>query len=184
MYVRLYLCNAFSVYSYLESYSDQPFLCYDNHVLRLSAPFLHNSTFFFFFFFVTNAIIQSSTSSEMCPLLKSLTSVMDNSCRSRDSNPQPRVTSLTLYPLGHGCPLLPSSHQEIWKAIFTYNFWTIWPKITRIVSLHSEQHAELNSTQFCQTFLGVCHFLLLPKMLQFTNTLANHYETCYVFSRP
>ncbi len=100
-------------------------------------------------FFVTYAIIQSSTSSEMCalhlthpcahthfeqwaadvavpgeqlgfcPLLKSLTSVMDNSCRSRDSNPQPRVTSLTLYPLGHGCPLLLSSHQEIWKAIFT-----------------------------------------------------------------
>ncbi len=37
-------------------------------------------------------------------LLKGLTSVMDNSCRSRDSNPQPRVTSPTLYPLGHDCP--------------------------------------------------------------------------------
>ncbi len=36
-------------------------------------------------------------------LLKGLTSVVDNSCRSRDSNPQPRVTSPTLYPLGHGC---------------------------------------------------------------------------------
>ncbi len=36
-------------------------------------------------------------------LLKGLTSVMDNSCRSRDSNPQPRITSLTLYPLGHDC---------------------------------------------------------------------------------
>ncbi len=32
-------------------------------------------------------------------LLKGLTSVMDNSCRSRDSNPQPRVTSPTIYPL-------------------------------------------------------------------------------------
>ncbi len=32
-------------------------------------------------------------------LLKGLTSVVDNSCRSRDSNPQPWVTSLTLYPL-------------------------------------------------------------------------------------
>ncbi len=31
--------------------------------------------------------------------LKGLTSVVDNSCRSRDSNPQPRVTSPTLYPL-------------------------------------------------------------------------------------
>ncbi len=32
-------------------------------------------------------------------LLKGLTSVLDNSCRSRDSNPQPRVTSPMLYPL-------------------------------------------------------------------------------------
>ncbi len=37
-------------------------------------------------------------------LLKGLTPVVDNSCRSWDSNPQPRVTSPTLYPLGHGCP--------------------------------------------------------------------------------
>ncbi len=37
-------------------------------------------------------------------LLNGLTSVMDNSCRSRDSNPQPRITSPTLYPLGHDCP--------------------------------------------------------------------------------
>ncbi len=37
-------------------------------------------------------------------LLQVLTSVMDNSCRSRDSNPQPRITSPTVYPLGHGCP--------------------------------------------------------------------------------
>ncbi len=32
-------------------------------------------------------------------LLKGLISVVDNSCRSRGSNPQPRVTSSTLYPL-------------------------------------------------------------------------------------
>ncbi len=37
-------------------------------------------------------------------LLKGFTSVMDNSYRSRDSNPQPRITSPTLYPLGHDCP--------------------------------------------------------------------------------
>ncbi len=37
-------------------------------------------------------------------LLKGLTSVVDNSCRSWDSNPQPRVTSPMLYPLGHDCP--------------------------------------------------------------------------------
>ncbi len=77
--------------------------------------------------FVTYTITQSITSSEMCSLhlthqsahtlgtvgsrccpgsswgfsalLKGLTSVMNNSCRGRDSNPQPRVTSPTLYPL-------------------------------------------------------------------------------------
>ncbi len=38
-------------------------------------------------------------------VLKGLTSVLDNSSRSRDSNPQPRVTSSTRYPLGHDCPL-------------------------------------------------------------------------------
>ncbi len=36
-------------------------------------------------------------------LLKGLSSVVDDSCRSRDSNPQPRVTSPTLYLLGHNC---------------------------------------------------------------------------------
>ncbi len=83
-----------------------------------------------FFLFVTYTIIQSITSSDVfsafnpskCThtwsseqptlrhpgssrgfgaLLKGLTAVMDNSCRSRDLNPQPRVTSPTLYPLGH-----------------------------------------------------------------------------------
>ncbi len=38
-------------------------------------------------------------------LLKGLTSVVDNSCRSRDLNPQPRIKSPTLYPLGHDCPI-------------------------------------------------------------------------------
>ncbi len=39
-------------------------------------------------------------------LLKGLPSVVDNSCRSRDSNPQPRVTSPTLYPLEPRMPPL------------------------------------------------------------------------------
>ncbi len=39
-------------------------------------------------------------------LVKGLTLVVDNSCRSRDSNPQPRVTSPTLYPLEPRLPLL------------------------------------------------------------------------------
>ncbi len=37
-------------------------------------------------------------------LLKGLNSVMENSCRNRDLNPQPRVTSPMLCPLGHDCP--------------------------------------------------------------------------------
>ncbi len=37
-------------------------------------------------------------------LLKGLTSVVDTSCQSRDSNLQPWVTSPTLFPLGHDCP--------------------------------------------------------------------------------
>ncbi len=82
--------------------------------------------------FVTYTILQSITSSEMCSLylthpsahtwssgqptrrrpgsswgfsalLKGLTSVVDNSCQSRDTNPQPRITSPTLYSLGHDC---------------------------------------------------------------------------------
>jgi len=48
----------------------------------------------------------------------------DNSCRTRDSNPQPRVTSLTLYPLGHNCPYitLSSYHRFIYIYIYIYAF--------------------------------------------------------------
>ncbi len=58
-----------------------------------------------------------------------LTSVVDNSCRSWDSNPQPRVTSLTLYPLE---PRLPPKTDDWYLEdplqtlmtvyIFLYNF--------------------------------------------------------------
>ncbi len=37
-------------------------------------------------------------------LLKGFTSVVDTSCRSQDSNSQPRITSPTLHPLGLDCP--------------------------------------------------------------------------------
>ncbi len=81
--------------------------------------------------FFTYTIIQSITSSEMfafnpskCThtwssrqptlrlpgsswwfgaLLKSHISVVDDSCRSQNLNPQPRITSPTLYPLSHDC---------------------------------------------------------------------------------
>ncbi len=52
-------------------------------------------------------------------LLKGLTSVVDNSCQSRDSNPQPQVTSPMLYPLE---PQLP--HVKIasdWRNWVCYN---------------------------------------------------------------
>ncbi len=48
-------------------------------------------------------------------LLKGLTSVVDNSCRSQDSNPQPRVTSPTLYPLE---PRLPQEVQHAYYLVF------------------------------------------------------------------
>ncbi len=48
-------------------------------------------------------------------LLKDLTSVVDNCSRSRDSNPQPRVTSPTLYPLK---PRLPPAVQKPWQSGF------------------------------------------------------------------
>ncbi len=100
------------------------------------------------FLFVTHTIIQSLTSSEMCSLhlthpithtwsrgqptfrcpgsswgfsalLKGLTSVMDNSCRSRDSDPQPQVTSPTIYPLGHNCPQqVPRMCKHTWPTKF------------------------------------------------------------------
>ncbi len=46
-------------------------------------------------------------------LFKGLISVMDNSCWSRDSNPQHRITSPTLYPLGHDCLL----DVEFWLCL-------------------------------------------------------------------
>ncbi len=47
-------------------------------------------------------------------LLRGLTSVVDNSCRSWDSNPQPRITSPMLYPLGHDCPNARPHVARIW----------------------------------------------------------------------
>ncbi len=63
-------------------------------------------------------------------LLKGLTSVVDNSCRSRDSNPQPRVTSPTLYPLGQrfSIPVLApprSAHFLCYSYHFRCLFYSI-----------------------------------------------------------
>ncbi len=52
-------------------------------------------------------------------LPKGLTSVVDTSCQSRDSNPLPWVSSPTLYPLGHDCPdtlnvFVVAEGEDIW----------------------------------------------------------------------
>ncbi len=52
------------------------------------------------------AVGSSGSSWGFGALLKGLTSVVDNSSRSQDSNPQPQITSPTLYPLGHNCPTI------------------------------------------------------------------------------
>ncbi len=82
--------------------------------------------------------------------------------------------------------IVPPSGQEIWKmAIFAYNFWMVWPKIIKLVSLDSVEHAELNHSQFSHvSHFGRCHFELCCKILYFTNALTYRYETRYVSSAP
>ncbi len=59
-------------------------------------------------------------------LLKGLPSVVDNSCRSRDSNPQPRITSPMLYPLGHDC-FMYQWHIYIYIYMATIKKWSNVP---------------------------------------------------------
>ncbi len=68
-------------------------------------------------------------------LLKGLTSVVDNSCRSRDSNPQPRVTSPTLYTLGHNCPLkVYMRTKKMNRCTFSLQkLWAIQIYFTRLI---------------------------------------------------
>ncbi len=58
-------------------------------------------------------------------LLKGLTSVVDNSCRSRDSNPQPRVTSPMLYLLGHDCRHNSSTYHTLLLLLYALPFWNV-----------------------------------------------------------
>lgn len=60
-----------------------------------------------------------------------------------------RVMTAMIWGHLHNFSTVPPSCKEIWKmSFFTFNLWTVWPKITRLVPLHSEQHAGLNETQF------------------------------------
>ncbi len=112
---------------------------------------------------------------EFVALLKGLTSVMvlkleqmliihsptDNSCRSRGSNPQPQVTSMTLYPLGHDCPFetsllttfclnfvhknvhCPSKHSLYWDQFQT-------------MQLSLNQHSEFVLPSWIHCEISVC----------------------------
>ena len=73
------------------------------------------------------------------------------------------ITSMTWgYMLRFGAA--PPTGPEIWKmAIFAYNFWTFCPKIIKLVSLDSGQHAESTDIQFyhighfgCRPFWIMC----------------------------
>ncbi len=89
-------------------------------------------------------------------LLKGLTSVVDNPCRSRDSNPQPQVTSPMLYTLGHDCPLF-----KVFSCVLYVNLKS---DPVLIIIGHSYYMYSLNSVQ--QKFLTYC-LITAKKMLLF-----------------
>ena len=62
----------------------------------------------------------------------------------------------------------PPSGQEIWKMhIFAYNFWMVWPKITKLVSLDSVGHVKSNDIKFSH----VGHFRCRPFWIVFQNAV-------------
>ncbi len=73
---------------------------------------------------------QGAVAGSVTRLLKGLTSVVDNSCRSRDFNTQPRVTSPMLYPLGHDCPQSLLRRYliaiSLWRPHFFWRFLLKW----------------------------------------------------------
>ncbi len=126
-------------------------------------------------------------------LLKGLTSVVDNICRSRDSNPQPRVTSPTLYPLGHDSPIkmpcqvkkntkkhnkrhspMPVPKQWINQKLSFANFCLLY-----VASWH------FNCCHFCYCITcqsGILHFFKnIPEHWVFTFVDA---KTCFVLTAP
>ncbi len=73
---------------------------------------------------------QGAVAGSVTRLLKGLTSVVDNSCRSWDLNTQPRVTSPMLYPLGHDCPQSLLRRYlisiSLWRPHFFWRFLLKW----------------------------------------------------------
>ncbi len=88
-------------------------------------------------------------------LLKGLTSVVDISHRSRDSNPQPRVTSLTLYPLEPRLPLLirPTGLEFDTPVLTEHLFKLHYASLKYIwTNLHCLKTASFNNAEFSRMF--------------------------------
>lgn len=50
-----------------------------------------------------------------------------------------------------------SSGQELWKmAIFSFNFWRVWPEVTRLVSLDLAQDLGVISSHSFKDFFFLC----------------------------
>ncbi len=60
---------------------------------------------------------------------------------SRDSNPQPQVTTPTLYPLGHNCPHAEQQHHKMWLLHF-HN--------------HTNTQTKCNQIQGIRFWYGLC----------------------------
>ncbi len=89
-------------------------------------------------------------------LLKGLTSVVDNSCRSRDSNPQPRVTSPMLYLLGHDCRHNSSTYRTLLLLLYALPFWNVLI-FTKLIVLISEACSDWPAIQlymYCDAMSG------------------------------
>ncbi len=95
-------------------------------------------------------------------LLKGLTSVVDNSCRSRDSNPQPQVTSPTLYPLE---PRLPHDYLCGHKPEYDIPALQVSTKKKHIFfsNMHILVHAK---NMYCSLFVVI------------NNRLIHHLNNC------
>ncbi len=109
-------------------------------------------------------------------LLKGLTSVVDNSCRSRDSNPQPRVTSPTLYPIGHDSPspklvllALPQkcvvgcffSYGHFYVLFYVVSLFILQKKKRQLFSLSYEGYIKLSWTLFNVPSSFICTIILM-----------------------
>ncbi len=113
----------------------------------------------------------------------------DNSCRTRDSNPQPRVTSLTLYPLGHNCPYitLSSYHRFIYIYIYIYAFSRrFYPKRLTIAFrlyikyITKSSNISLNIIIYHKTII-IYHQIIIT--LNHHNISPNHYVTKLSYHR-